>query len=147
MSDWEPEEFNFSHIIDSALHPFQDNIISDNISISKSITSNTYVGDRFAMQTILQSLLENSIHFKSNFRVPLISIEIHEVNSELLIQIDDNGIGIDPEHHKNIFQMFFRAHDNSRGSGLGLYLFATALRKLSGRFKLESEIPRRRTEF
>ena len=56
------------------------------------------------------------------------------------IQVEDNGQGIATEYHNKIFDMFFRANEQSKGSGLGLYIVKEALMKLSGSIKLESTL-------
>jgi signal transduction histidine kinase len=54
------------------------------------------------------------------------------------LKIEDNGQGIASEYHSRIFEMFYRANEQSKGSGLGLYIVKEALMKLSGTIDLES---------
>ena len=54
------------------------------------------------------------------------------------IEIKDNGIGIAKEHLPYIFNMFYRAHTKSIGSGLGLYIVNEAITKLGGRVEVQS---------
>ena len=54
------------------------------------------------------------------------------------IKVEDNGQGIDLEYHSKIFDMFYRANEKSKGSGLGLYIVKEALMKLSGSIQLDS---------
>jgi signal transduction histidine kinase len=51
----------------------------------------------------------------------------------------DNGEGIRPEHQNNVFNMFYRASENSRGSGLGLYIARESAVKIGGNIRVESE--------
>ena len=55
------------------------------------------------------------------------------------IKVEDNGQGIASEYHSKIFDMFFRANEQSKGTGLGLYIVKEALMKLSGSIHLESK--------
>ncbi|HLT71941.1 MAG TPA: sensor histidine kinase, partial [Cyclobacteriaceae bacterium] len=52
----------------------------------------------------------------------------------------DNGQGIPKEHMDQIFNMFYRASENSEGSGLGLYIVKETLAKLVGTIHVESEM-------
>ena len=52
--------------------------------------------------------------------------------------IEDNGIGIRPEHVNKIFDMFYQAHTQSKRSGLGLYIVTETLNKLNGSVKVDS---------
>jgi signal transduction histidine kinase len=54
--------------------------------------------------------------------------------------VEDNGVGIKPDHHEKIFDMFYRASENSKGSGLGLYIAREAVKKLGGQITVESEL-------
>ena len=60
--------------------------------------------------------------------------------------MEDNGIGIIPSHHNRVFDMFYRASENSKGSGLGLYIAKEAMEKLGGAIALQSE-PGKGTQF
>ncbi|MEM6525317.1 MAG: sensor histidine kinase [Bacteroidota bacterium] len=56
------------------------------------------------------------------------------------LRIEDNGIGIDKMHLHSIFDMFYRASQESYGSGLGLYIAVEAAEKLKYKIEVESEI-------
>jgi signal transduction histidine kinase len=54
--------------------------------------------------------------------------------------VNDNGIGIDDDQQKKVFDMFYRVSHHSTGSGLGLYIVKEAVDKLDGEIRLESEL-------
>ena len=54
------------------------------------------------------------------------------------IKVEDNGQGIPKEYHSKIFDMFYRANELSKGTGLGLYIVKEALVKLTGSINLDS---------
>jgi signal transduction histidine kinase len=54
------------------------------------------------------------------------------VRNQLVIYVRDNGIGIPQSLKDKIFNLFFRGTEISKGSGLGLYIAQTALKKLNG---------------
>ena len=60
------------------------------------------------------------------------------VDKVFYLKVEDNGQGIATEYHARIFEMFYRANEQSKGSGLGLYIVKEALMKLSGTIQLES---------
>lgn len=65
-------------------------------------------------------------------------MNINELGAE--IQVTDNGIGIDNIYLSRIFDMFFRASENSQGSGLGLYITKQVVNKLKGTITVTSEL-------
>lgn len=73
--------------------------------------------------------------------VPMVSIETKKLESEIVITVADNGIGI-PDHIKDkIFQPFFTTKPTGEGTGLGLSLSYDIITKgHGGKLMLESEI-------
>ncbi|MEQ8362934.1 MAG: HAMP domain-containing sensor histidine kinase [Cyclobacteriaceae bacterium] len=98
-------------------------------------------GDLMRIRIVLTNLISNAIKYrdKSKEKCALhinASLESHSVS----IEFKDNGIGISPSHHEKIFAMFYRAHETSTGSGLGLYLVRETLNNLKGSIKIISEV-------
>lgn len=78
--------------------------------------------DREMIQQVLNNLVTNSIKYgKEGGRTQL---GIYDMNENVLVEVSDNGFGIDQEHLPRIFERFYRVDkDRSRavgGSGLGL---------------------------
>jgi signal transduction histidine kinase len=61
-------------------------------------------------------------------------------DSVIRVTIDDNGIGIHPDHHKKIFGLFERLHPNQAyaGTGIGLALVRKGIERLGGDLGLDS---------
>jgi signal transduction histidine kinase len=86
---------------------------------------------------IIENLVENAIQFAKEVK-PTLNLYAIDSGNGIMIQVTDNGIGIQSEFHQNVFDMFFRATEKSKGNGLGLYLVKKAVDKLNGTIKLES---------
>jgi PAS domain S-box-containing protein len=57
-----------------------------------------------------------------------------------LIEVEDNGTGMDPETQRRVFEPFFTTKDVSRGTGLGLSVVANVVASAGGRLDLSSEL-------
>jgi signal transduction histidine kinase len=68
-----------------------------------------------------------------------ISIFTHPEKNKLVIQITDEGIGIDEENLKYIFDPFFTTKRNSGGTGLGLYISYNIIKSHGGELSIKSE--------
>ena len=80
------------------------------------------MADREAIRQVLTNLLVNSIKYGKEGGTTKVSF--YDTESEILIEVSDNGLGIDEKHLKHVFDRFYRV-DSSRsrkqgGSGLGL---------------------------
>lgn len=94
--------------------------------------------DKTLVKIILDNLIENALIFRKEANEShQVFVETREDVRFNYIMISDNGIGIDPEIKDKVFEMFFRGSEQSKGSGLGLYLVKTAVEKLHGRINVE----------
>jgi signal transduction histidine kinase len=90
---------------------------------------------------IVTNLISNSIKFIAPDRVPQLRVYTTSVPGFVRLCIQDNGIGIAPEHHEKIFGLFQRLHDNQTypGTGIGLALVRKGAERMGGRVGVESE--------
>lgn len=91
------------------------------------------------IKIIVQNLLENAITFSITVN-PVVQIKAYNNGQEVIIEIQDNGLGIEAEYMERVFEMYFRANDHSKGNGLGLYIVKKTVQKLRGRIELESQV-------
>lgn len=91
---------------------------------------------------IVTNLISNSIKFLSAERAPRLSIYTTREGEFVRLWIQDNGIGIAPEHHEKIFGLFQRLHDNQTypGTGIGLALVRKGAERMGGRVGVESQL-------
>jgi len=78
-------------------------------------------------------LIENGIKYNHN-STPIITIRSEEANNKIKIFITDNGIGIHPDFHERVFEMFYRLNSRKEymGSGMGLAYSKKLLEKFAG---------------
>jgi signal transduction histidine kinase len=69
-----------------------------------------------------------------------VKVNVLRQGLDLLVEISDNGIGIEPCNLEKVFEMFFRASEKTTGTGLGLYISKEIMIKLNGNIKLDSEV-------
>jgi PAS domain S-box-containing protein len=96
--------------------------------------------DSSRLKIVLNNLIGNAVKYH-NLRQddPYIRIQAKVVNKHAFIVVQDNGQGIDESLTSRIFDMFFRAHEKSEGSGLGLYIAKEMILKLNGEIQVESK--------
>lgn len=96
--------------------------------------------DASQLAQVFQNLISNALTFRSE-RPPRVRIDAVDDGTEVRFSVSDNGIGIAPEYHDRIFQMFQRLHPRDRypGSGIGLAIVQRIVERHGGRIWLESE--------
>jgi PAS domain S-box-containing protein len=98
-----------------------------------------FYSDSSRIKVILNNLISNAIAYhRTNQENPFIEVKINVASKYCHIDVIDNGRGIQKEHQAKIFDMFYRASDDSRGSGLGLYIVKEAVQKLNGEIRIKS---------
>lgn len=104
-----------------------------NIDGSLGITA-----DKVLVLSVFQNLIHNAINY-CNQQKPEIKIAVKATKDGIQFEVSDNGKGI-PSHVKHkVFEMFYRGHPDSSGSGLGLFIVKNALEKMNGKVWFESE--------
>ena len=85
-----------------------------------------------SIERVLSNLLTNAIKYSPNNSRVKVRAEIARDPKYLEVTIEDNGIGISPEHQKMIFERFYRIENQVhtiKGTGLGLHLVKIAIEK------------------
>jgi len=84
--------------------------------------------DRLHLTNVLSNLVDNALKYSPND--PSIRISSRTENNHLLLFIQDNGIGIAPEHQRRIFEPFYRVPENNSASVKGFGLGLSYVRKI-----------------
>jgi signal transduction histidine kinase len=96
---------------------------------------------RAMLQNILYNLVSNAIKYRSFERDLKVKVSSHRMGNAIVINIQDNGLGIDlANHNENIFKLYKRFHTHVTGKGLGLYLVKTQLDALGGYIDVKSQL-------
>lgn len=116
-----------------SLHLLLDEILLDyhlklndssvNISITEDAEEDGILVDTFWLTTMLNNIFDNAIRYNQNSRKEIF-VRTYNEKKKLLLVIEDNGIGMDEETIKQVFDKFYRHGDvlkNTKGLGLGLY--------------------------
>ncbi len=91
-------------------------------------------------QQILQNLIGNAIKYRGD-APPRIEVGSREQGGDWLFWVKDNGIGIDPQYHEQVFGLFKRLHSGAKysGTGIGLAICKKLVERYGGRIWVESQ--------
>jgi PAS domain S-box-containing protein len=134
------ENVKFETVLNNVLSNLSVSIKENNASINHDPLP-TVMADESQMMQVFQNLIVNAIKFHGPNQ-PEINISAQKVKNEWIFAISDNGIGIDPEYQKQIFEVFKRLHTRKEypGSGIGLSISQKIINRQGGRIWVESEL-------
>lgn len=99
----------------------------------------TFITDISRLKIVMSNLISNAIEYYDPAKDrSWIKLKAEKVLDDIYILVEDNGLGIKDELKSKVFDMFYRAHEHSKGSGLGLYIVKETLSKLNGSISVES---------
>lgn len=99
-------------------------------------------GEKTQLKQLFQNLIGNGIKYRKKSIDPIIKISSKTSSAELIIEIEDNGIGIDEKYKDQIFEMFKRLHSKREyeGSGIGLAICKKIVNLYKGDIELNSKL-------
>lgn len=129
----------FQSLVKQVCSLFEEDISRDGICVKCSFQiESLFTNDEKLIRGLLFYLVDNAIKFRNN-REPKIQIEVREQLNGVAIRVADNGPGISEAIRERIYEMYFRGHEKSTGSGLGLYIVNSIVERLGGYIHLQAQ--------
>jgi len=132
-----PGPFNFAH----ALADLTRMLPEEAAHLSVQGPFPCIVADRVLLLQVLANLLSNACKFVAPGVDPQVTLRAERHDGAVHLVLEDNGIGIAPEHLSRIFGVFERLHRPTEfeGTGIGLAIAARAAERMGGRICVRSE--------
>lgn len=136
-----PEIVPFGEIVNDAVELLYGLLEKNNIRMIMQNEFPSVYGDRARLLEAMQNLISNAAKFMGDQPRP--TIEIGTVSTASVeapvFFVRDNGIGIDPQFHEQIFGLFNRLDSTVDGTGIGLTLVKRIIEIHGGRIWVQSE--------
>ncbi|MDR2910681.1 MAG: GHKL domain-containing protein [Bacteroidales bacterium] len=138
------KEFDVNKMVNSVVANFELRVKSKNGTLETDIMAqnNFMKGDEVHITNIIFNLLDNAVKYSKE--IPEIKITTENKKDNIVISVQDKGIGIDKEHRMQIFDKFYRVPTgnihNVKGFGLGLSYVKKIVDSHNGTIKVESEL-------
>jgi signal transduction histidine kinase len=133
---------------ESSLASIIDNVITHNhykndgkeIHFYKEIGVNEIYSDGLKLRVILNNLISNAVKYSDSKKdEQYVKVKTYQSETDTVIEVEDNGIGIRQKDQERIFDEFYTSGNNKKSSGIGLYLVKDAVTQINGRIEVESE--------
>ncbi|MEO1051530.1 MAG: PAS domain S-box protein [Bacteroidota bacterium] len=110
-----------------------------NIQKAVEVEGGKLHSDKWRINEIFRNLISNAIKYHDPAKAtPYVKIKATIDANFARVTVEDNGIGIHEELMPKIFEMFYRATENSEGSGIGLYIVKNAIERIGGTLDIDS---------
>ncbi len=139
----QPKKMNLKELIEDAFllnqHNHDNQKVSAEIQIDKAVEEIN--NDIVFVKIIINNLISNAFKYSdSGKEYQFIKVKAVSEGDNVVIEIEDNGLGIHKDFHQKIFDMFYILDFSKRGTGLGLYIIKQSLEKLGGTIHLDSTL-------
>ncbi len=138
----EREYIDLEEAVLNILVMLQGEILSAKISVSCdfSLAKSVYYPGKY-FDSILLNLISNAIRYRATDRTPEIKIRSWKKDDWTVIEVEDNGLGIDlSQHSKNIFKLHKTFHGHPMAKGYGLFITRTQVEAMGGTINVESTV-------
>ena len=136
------ELLNIEHILEDVRLTLASQISESGAVIKSEIGVSEIVYIRRKLRSILYNLVNNAIKYHAPGNKPLIKISTTLEKGFMVINVEDNGIGIAAENLEKIFTKYERIPSEVEGSGIGLYLVREAVSASGGHISVQSQLGR-----
>jgi two-component system sensor histidine kinase/response regulator len=134
-------EVNIPELIENLKGIYNLDGVTNNINFQVTTDiRGPFYSDPIVLYIILNNLLSNAFKYqKRASEYKFVRLLVQVIDNQMLIEVEDNGIGIHEHYLDSIFDMFYRATSEGFGSGFGLYNVKDALDKLNGGISVSSQ--------
>jgi two-component system sensor histidine kinase GlrK len=117
------ETVNMKHLLESVIEDFQTRLQAKSISLKKLVRPVEISGIHEQLRGIIEQLMSNAVKYSPAGGE--IRIILRDSGTQMELEVEDEGPGIEPNERAHVFEPFFRGKtaqgdDNVEGPGLGL---------------------------
>ncbi len=137
----QPEKMNLKSVIEDAFSLNKHNDFGKDVRTEIQIPKDLeeIYNDIVFIKIIINNLISNAFKYSDATKEhQFIKVIVKREHNKVVINIEDNGIGISKKFHQKVFDKFCILDSRKRSTGLGLYIIKQSVEKLNGTIHLES---------
>lgn len=134
-----PEEVDTGQLIQDALDSLDAQLRSRSVTVRIAPDLPKLYGDRIRLREVFENLIGNAAKYTGEQTDPVIEIGIRDEKPEPVFFVKDNGMGIEPQYHSRVFNLFEKLNPAVDGTGIGLTIVKRIVEVHGGRIWIESE--------
>ncbi|MGI4741613.1 MAG: PAS domain-containing sensor histidine kinase [Janthinobacterium lividum] len=91
------------------------------------------------LRSVVYNLLSNAIKYHHSDRRPVIHLRAERREQDIMLTVQDNGLGLDAQQQGQLFGLFRRLHTHVEGTGVGLYMVKRMVENAGGTITVQSQ--------
>lgn len=119
--------------------PLETKIKQSHTQIIVSLRERFIYFSKKNLRSIVFNLISNSLKFNESLQ-PSIHIITEKINGQVVLSVEDNGMGIPTPELEHVFKLYGRARYDIEGNGVGLYLTKRMIDASGGSLVVESTL-------
>lgn len=133
------EDLSIQEVLDDVKEDIKDTIQENEAEIQEELHTNELYFPKINLRSIIYNLLSNAIKYRHPDRKPQILFKTYEEDGFVILEVKDNGLGMNDRQREKLFSMFKRFHEHVKGSGIGLYMVKRMVENKGGHIEVESQ--------
>ncbi len=137
-------QVSLSNVVEEILSEFESELQENQGQVIIKTTLPVVRSQQSILKSVVTNLITNGIKFVDPTVHPVVQIWAEERGDYVRLWVEDNGIGIAPEHQERIFRVFERLHgiESYAGTGIGLAIVKRGVESLDGKVGVCSNVNR-----
>ncbi|MBH8568593.1 PAS domain-containing protein [Microvirga sp. STS02] len=115
-------------------------IQSTEAQLDVDVQATTVLFSEKNLRSVVFNLLSNALKYRAPNRSPHVRLRTWTEAGGVVLEVSDNGLGLDAAYTDRLFGMFQRFHDHVEGSGIGLYMVKKMVENAGGRIAVKSTL-------
>ena len=138
-------EISVCKVLQKVKKKFEQQMAEDHVQNTWTCDDIQFKTNPAFFEAMITKLVENALFFgqlreKQAGQPTVIKVSITNANKEIILVVEDNGIGISENFRPRIFDMFFKGSEKSKGSGLGLFIVGRSVWHMQGSIKIDTKV-------
>ncbi len=136
----EREQIHLPGLIERITSGMHHEVTRSRMKLLTNFQVKDFVSNYLFLYGVMERLFSNALKFRDPERRLVVEVETYQEANELVLVIQDNGLGMDMERHGHkLFRIYQRFHHHVEGKGVGLHMVRSQVEALGGRIVVDSQ--------
>ena len=91
------------------------------------------------LRSVVYNLLSNALKYRHPDRPPVVALRAYAAGQSVVLEVQDNGLGLNAAQQSQLFGLFRRLHTHVEGTGMGLYIIKRMVENAGGTIAVQSQ--------